>query len=514
MLASGSGYRSWHNTAVHSYSRGKASYEEIIKSVHDRESECEILHSRERSVISKGYSGEGQETDDVAFSCLNQLQNIDNQGPFDINKNVEDLSGGTRKERVLAEGGCWQYVLREVNGLDVDKCDIKGELSRSLIALAKTKCHFIRSGRSFPLSHQGCYLNPAGMDDDALHMFSGSHRDNPCSVGYTTADCEKLKADIVAKCTNPLIMSESAFQMYHADLNHIDDICFYLQSGEWNRRTESNINRLGDAASRLLHSQEDMETFLDQVQQRQEESIKKANMMTAWMDSLSDDIHDVFHTLEVVKRYQHKIIAFFHNFKLFFIYALYILIGMSSTLFEATALARPKIVLTIATAGIMDSLVYKACVTWLPLKQYGMECSSVYRVMSLLIGWTAALYSTLTWLRALLSYQPPAQAMLKEMYQIRKILTPRVVYPGFHADIEDNEGSETEYNANGYSLDDFVELFGDHSDSTYTYDSGYTTTDSWSGSLGEESEDLVEEYLDTQTRRRKTRATRRISNRR
>lgn len=36
-------------------------------------------------------------------------------------------------------------------------------------------------------------------------------------------------------------MSDTAFQIYHSELNHIDDICFYIQSNEWNKRTEENV---------------------------------------------------------------------------------------------------------------------------------------------------------------------------------------------------------------------------------------------------------------------------------
>lgn len=60
-------------------------------------------------------------------------------------------------------------------------------------------------------------------------------------------------------------------------LSSTDDICFYLQSGEWNRRTEVNINRLGDAAIKLINSQQIIESFLKKVQKSQDENIQKAN---------------------------------------------------------------------------------------------------------------------------------------------------------------------------------------------------------------------------------------------
>lgn len=148
----------------------------------------------------------------------------DSKSTYDIDDDVAEISNASWQQRVLAEGGCWQYVLKQVNALDIDKCDVKGEVSRSLIALAKTKCHFIRSGRAFPLAHHGCLLNPTAIDEKKLGIFTEKYETNPCRENYYNNECEKLKAEIVAQCTNPLIMSESAFQMYHADLNHIGEL--------------------------------------------------------------------------------------------------------------------------------------------------------------------------------------------------------------------------------------------------------------------------------------------------
>lgn len=505
VLAGVTGYRSWYTSARNSFNRGKATYEELIKAVQDKEHECAILHSRNSSITLSSNATWEQGSESGSFVCLNQLQQIDPKGSFNINDDLEELNNANRRERVLAEGGCWQYVLQQVNALDLNKCDVKGEVSRSLIALAKTKCHFIRSGRAFPLAHHGCLLDPSGIDDNALGIFRESYGTNPCRIDYDSSDCEKLKAEIVAQCTNPLVMSESAFQMYHTDLNHIDDICFYLQSGEWNRRTEHNINKLGEAAKSLMQSQETMEDFLQQVQVRQEESLNKANKLSTWMDSIRDDMQDVFRILEVISTYQKKIVDFVHHFKLIFVYAFYALVGIALTLFEATAWARPRILLTIAMAGILDSLSYKICMKWLVLEPYNIDPLAIYQVSAMAIKWSAGAYCCATWLRAFISYQPPAQAMLKEMYQIRKILTPRVVYPTFVPEAVDVGSPHAEEKVRGYTLDDFVELFGDHSDSTYSYESGYNSSDSCSESLGEDSEGLVEEYLDSLSRRHRNR---------
>lgn len=137
----------------------------------------------------------------------------------------------------MNEAGCWKYVLGEINTLDVDSCDFKGDASRSLIALAKTKCHFLRANRKFPTKEQGCILNPSKFTPDQLNTYLSNntgntadnnadqeYRTNPCKEDYKSNECEKLKRRIVSHCTDPSVMSESAFQMYHSDLNHIGNL--------------------------------------------------------------------------------------------------------------------------------------------------------------------------------------------------------------------------------------------------------------------------------------------------
>ncbi|ORM41106.1 uncharacterized protein BXIN_0310 [Babesia sp. Xinjiang] len=308
-LANASGYRSWYGPAKNAFNRGKSAYENIVKAAHDREEECVILHSNDSQVAQVQGNEWGSDLGSEQFPCLQKLQRNESKALFDINANIQGIVGESRKRKIIAEGGCWQFVLNQINSLDIDRCDIKGEVSRALIALAKTKCHFIRSGRAFPLAEHGCILNPQTIDDSALGIFTEDYETNPCKERYEGEECQKLKEDIVAQCTNLRIMSESAFQMYHADLNHIDDICFYLQANEWNRRTESNINRLGESTVNLLNKHQNLEMFLDLMQNQQEKSLQQAARLSSWMGTLQGDMKNVFVILDIIRSYQRKIVA-------------------------------------------------------------------------------------------------------------------------------------------------------------------------------------------------------------
>ncbi|GFE55862.1 transcription factor bHLH113-like isoform X1, putative [Babesia ovis] len=155
----------------------------------------------------------------------------------------------------------------------------------------------------------------------------------------------------------------------------------------------------------------------------------------------------------------------------------------------------------IATACITDVLLHKVIFRWELLEQLPYSKVEIYTTVSKGIRWVTLIYATLYWIKAMLSYQPPAQAMLKEMSRIRKILTPCIVYPHIvsDSDCDHIEGGH----ARGYTLDDFVELFGDRSDSSYVYESGYTSEETDDEFLGEDSEDLVEEYLESKEKRRR-----------
>ncbi|GIX63976.1 uncharacterized protein BcabD6B2_34110 [Babesia caballi] len=525
-LVSGSGYRTWDGPAKDCFNRGKSSYDDVQKSARDREEECIILQSRDSRLSTVHGPASSPDAESSPFPCLNHLQLhgekrcthwlisvTESTSTFDINVDIDKTAGGTREQRVAAEGGCWQFVLNQVNTLDLDRCDIKGEVSRSLIALAKTKCHFMRSGRAFPLAAHGCLLNPHILADSELGIFREQYTVNPCRLRYDSEECDKLKEDIVAQCTNPRVMTESAFQMYHADLNHMDDICFYLQSSEWNRRTESNINRLGESTLDLLNSQQQVKMDLDAMHRQQEESIRKARKLTSWMDTLRSDIKDVFQILERINYYQRKVFDFVHQFKLIFLYLLYGLLAIFFTAFESTAWLRPRIVLALTTACVVDSLAYKVITEYPHLDRLGISSDTLYVSASMVVRWMTGIYCVAIWIKAIWSYQPPAQAMLKEMHQIRRILTPRVVYPAHGTELYDWECSDSEgASVHGYTLEDFVELFGEDSDSTYAYESGYTTDDSYDGSLGEDSEGLVEEYVESRAKQRR-RAAMKLSKR-
>ncbi|BAM38973.1 conserved hypothetical protein [Theileria orientalis strain Shintoku] len=256
-------FRNWNSIAKATFKSGKDTYKSLLDKIKEKEEDCISLVSIDKHISSDiPVDLEYLKNSKDPYPCLTQLtKNViyinhvtnghtSTGDEFDINLDT-DIHTELNYSKIINEAGCWKFVINEINSLDVESCDFNGDASRSLIALAKTKCHFLRANRKFPTRKEGCVLNPSvltheeingltvsGTSDDAGDdVEAGADWDyNPCLVSYKGADCEKIKRKIVSHCTS--VMSESAFQMYHSDLNHIEEILIcrsVLEYFEWKR---------------------------------------------------------------------------------------------------------------------------------------------------------------------------------------------------------------------------------------------------------------------------------------
>ncbi|UVC54083.1 hypothetical protein MACJ_003415 [Theileria orientalis] len=242
-------FRNWNTIAKSTFKSGKETYKSLLNKIQEKEEDCISLVSIDKHISSEvpvdlDYIKNSKDP----YPCLTQIaKNVINSKyvihdhsftgfEFDINLD-SDIHTELNYTKIINEAGCWKFVINEINSLDVESCDFNGDASRSLIALAKTKCHFLRANRKFPTRKEGCVLNPSvltpkeinelttrGTSDDTGGDVeaSGGWDYNPCLVSYKGSECEKIKRKIVSHCTS--VMSESAFQMYHSDLNHIGKV--------------------------------------------------------------------------------------------------------------------------------------------------------------------------------------------------------------------------------------------------------------------------------------------------
>ncbi|KAK2197443.1 GEX1-Brambleberry [Babesia duncani] len=504
-LAETYNYRNWYNKTKETIDRGKASFNKILNSIKDDETECKLLNvTTPTDQEGKEYSSD-QETN--KYPCITAVSKSGDL-EFHIDKDVNSLLKVEPKYQVAAEGGCWQYVLREIESLDVDKCGVNGEASRALIALAKTKCHFIRAGREFPGTNDGCILNPRNITPNMLVEYNIIST-NPCKDNNNIKECENLKNQIVSNCTNSENMTQAAFSMYHADLNHIDDICFYLQSHEWNKKTETNINRLGESAKQIIKSHEHIESFLSNIGYMQQEQISKANVLSEWMDGLKGELADVFNILYTLKQYQRAIYGkainikitkkdFVEHFRNVLLYVLYALAAICFTAFESTTSIRPHIILAITIACLIEGMSFNIIHNWIKVP-YDLSPMAVHGIWSRIIKWCMVLYIGKIWFSSVISFRSPINTVMGEISKLlqlvehqQKLLFQDPLDPPVDTDW-------------GHALEQFVVLYNSSDDESYEPESESCASESDAYDLGADSEDLVDEYLDSLARLRYSR---------
>ncbi|EAN33736.2 putative integral membrane protein [Theileria parva strain Muguga] len=492
-------YRNWTSTAKSNFKKGKDTYKLILNNLQEKESDCMSLLSNDKNVtdnfpIDLDYI---HNTTDP-YPCLTQFNRIGDK--FDIDDDGVPLDD-TSYTKIMNEAGCWKYVLGEINTLDVDSCDFKGDASRSLIALAKTKCHFLRANRKFPTKEQGCILNPSKFTPDQLNTYLSNnteYRTNPCKEDYKSNECEKLKRRIVSHCTDPSVMSESAFQMYHSDLNHIDNICFYLQAGDWNQRTETNINKLADSANHMINVYNNVKDQFEILNSKQNEQLNKAENLTMWIDNIKSDLGDVLRIITTVKEYQRRILEFINNFKTYCTYIIFVILGIIATSFEFAANSRWKVLTCIGISCMLETLTHKVFNGWLDLEINDYFSPETQDYILKFIRMIMASYIILEWLYAFIWYKPGWKITLNEVNELKKVIENPIIY------IPNNSLSNMKEIK--YTLDEFVDKFGDNSDdSDYTYESESLTSSEYlsEDELGSGSDYLVDDYTDSRRSRNK-----------
>ncbi|KOB60689.1 hypothetical protein PFHG_02449 [Plasmodium falciparum HB3] len=381
----GSKYRYENNSEllIERIKRGKEALDDILKAKMKAEEEYQKNKKRIKSQNKNSYKNKKEDDEE------------EKDYDEDDNNNI-----------YVQEIKCYEYVLEQLNNLNVYNCNEINENNKSLLALAKTKCLFVKSIRSFPDENSGCILNPKKLNKLQLYLYNNnlfnefSNQNfsrtlnlnelrkiekiiNPCyyendqtdenyvnllndisnikekqrnnyeHINYTYNNdmdnldgtnymseknnylkkklCENLKYKIVTNCTSNKNMSDTAFQIYHSELNHIDDICFYIQSNEWNKRTEENINRLAETS---LYISKQMTTNLENmklIENAQIKQIENTNRFDNFLKGLKNDFSEIIQILLKIKYHHESITKFLRAFKMIVMYLLIIILVLFIT---------------------------------------------------------------------------------------------------------------------------------------------------------------------------------------
>ncbi|KAF7695666.1 uncharacterized protein LOC124399499 isoform X1 [Silurus meridionalis] len=163
---------------------------------------------------------------------------------------LREFAGQTRY------GACWSRALEKVHA----NCRDFSDDTQSMIALAFTHCHLRRSGRSFP----------------------------ECSEGSDVKTCTRD-------------MDPVAFNTYTEFFTHAHSICHYLQSEQWQLRSENTIHRLTESsagvAEQLASTQrmaEDLVEAQSAALKSQETILRNGEELKSTLQHSTRGLRDVF----------------------------------------------------------------------------------------------------------------------------------------------------------------------------------------------------------------------------
>ncbi|SOV18457.1 nuclear fusion protein, putative [Plasmodium sp. gorilla clade G2] len=414
---------------------------------------------------------------------------------YDKNKK-DDYDDNNNNNIYVEEIKCYEYVLEQLNNLNVYNCNEINENNKSLLALAKTKCLFVKSIRSFPDQNLGCILNPKKLNKLQLYLYNNNLFNefnnenfsrtlnlnelrkieniiNPCYYENEQVDenninklndisnikeiernnyehinyaynndidnldesnymseqnnylkkklCENLKYKIVANCTSNKNMSDTAFQIYHSELNHIDDICFYIQSNEWNKRTEENINRLAQTS---LYISKQMTTNLENmklIENAQIKQIENTNKFDNFLKGLKNDFSEIIQILLKIKYHHESITKFLRAFKMIVMYLLIIILVLFITSKSYTYGSRKKIISCVFFCYLTELLFKKLIVLF---KRYILlhinDNLISYSIKG--IRYTFVIIAIKVFISSIISYKEPAKVIEEELKVIKKIV--------------------------------------------------------------------------------------------
>lgn len=143
------------------------------------------------------------------------------------------------------------------------QCDFLDDDSKMYIAILLTECHYNRRMHGFPTKAEGCNM-----------------------------ECVQERG-CLSQCLQRL--SDFAFQIYTQFYNHIDSVCFYLQSHLWQTQTERSVNSLVDAATYVSGQLEDINAthvaMLEEQKEQQKQILRQSRRIKQVMGESTKLLH-------------------------------------------------------------------------------------------------------------------------------------------------------------------------------------------------------------------------------
>ncbi|CRH00720.1 nuclear fusion protein, putative [Plasmodium relictum] len=469
------------------------------------------------------------------------------------NKHNEDIE----ENIYVKEIKCYEYVLEQLNNLNMYNCNEINENNKSLLALAKTKCIFVKSIRNFPDENSGCVLNTKKLNKLQIYLYNNNlfeefknenfpkslsldelkkieNIKNPCenfdeiNDPYLINDssflntkynqiydnknmskehilhndielkkklCENLKYKIIANCTGNENMSDIAFQIYHSELNHIDDICFYIQSTEWNKRTEENINKLAETSMYITRQMTTNLENMKLIEHAQVKQIENTNRFDIFLKGLKNDFGEIIHILLKIKKHHESITKFLRGFKIIVIYILTILLVLFITSRNYAYNSRKKIISCVIFCYVTEWIFKKLIVF---IKRYILFNINQHLVIYSIKGirYTYIIIGIKILISTIISYKEPVKIIEEQLNDIKRIVEKNQQYQSSFKEIKTKNGNfNNELDQETVNILNLWSNYNKYFDSLYSDDSDFNINSHSDSEFSSSGTSFVSEHL-------------------
>ncbi|CBZ55952.1 conserved hypothetical protein [Neospora caninum Liverpool] len=164
--------------------------------------------------------------------------------------------------------------------------------------------------------------------------------------------CERLRQRIVDGCQHAKSMEFGTFALVREQINHIDNICFFLHSAEWQRRSEATVNRLALASGAVASRLQAQAQNLAEMHAIQKQQLEGGWQVTQLLANLHEGMKDVFATLHQIRSFHRYLAEAVGSAQTFAFYFFALLLACFFTAHARVQAARlPLLLLLLVLAG-------------------------------------------------------------------------------------------------------------------------------------------------------------------
>ncbi|PFH38250.1 hypothetical protein BESB_005910 [Besnoitia besnoiti] len=143
--------------------------------------------------------------------------------------------------------------------------------------------------------------------------------------------CEALRQRVVVGCQHARSMDFGTFALVREQINHIDNICFFLHSAEWQRRSDETVTRLAVASGAVASHLRAQARNLEEMHAIQRQQLEGGWQVTHLLQNLQHGMQDVFAALHQIRSFHRYLADAVGSAQTFFFYLFALLLSLVFT---------------------------------------------------------------------------------------------------------------------------------------------------------------------------------------